>query len=300
MKLFDCGVLCNLRISRWSGKRRLTNEDYKMVGLDPKALPQSLTDLGKKSLVPPHELKEIMQIENKARSFLFRNSKPFTLSSCQFVPKKLFPTVEQTLADLESDFAKAVDRFILKFEEIKKEMQESYPDFWTKCLKQHYPSDPKSIRDKFDFRFTFFKIDSLDEASKEALEKEVQDFVSSYVGAMRKQTIDFCELMTARLTGKPFGDEDAAKEITGKTLSSFRKYVQTFSNMNIFEDAEIQNMLGQFKKDYLGELVTADNFGNTQVRDAALASLSAIIQKASMEDGSTSQFINSLKRKITL
>lgn len=299
MKLFEQGALCSLNISRWSGTIQLSRQDMKALGINPDALPKELTTNGKKSLISPIELSSITRIESKARSYLSYKSTHFILPGCVFVPKGFFKEVEDKLSDLAKEYSKAVDEFILKFDTLKNNVKEKYPEFWGKTLKNFYPENPQILRSKFDFRFHFFKIDSLDAQKHEQMQKEVQEFVGEYVGAMRHRTIEFCNLMEARLLGRPFGDEEETKQLTGKSLSSFRKYIDDFSKLNIFGDSEIETLLTSFRKDHMNEFNTVETFDNNLVKSAVVKALDVIRNKASnLDEGS--KFIDSLKRKIEL
>lgn len=321
INLFDLGTLVNLKVGTWSGKKALTRQDIYDVGLDPDTLPEDLVNLGSKFLVPKTELKTINQLEQKARKFLDKWSVQFGLSSAHFVPVKMLPTVEQELSGIREKFFEVVDSFVARFSDMKETVRKQHPEFWEKCLKKCYPSTPSLLRSRFKFDWFMFQVSganciegtTIEEAMaknkikeerikelKSQMQNEVKDFVGEYVASMRAETIKFCELMTARVNGQPYGDEDEAKQLTGRSLAMFKKYIDRFRNMNIFGDTEIEKMLEEFNKNFLmGEVSPAD-FDNEKVKESLTTSLAAIKQRALIEGKDGTEFIGQLKRRIVI
>lgn len=286
----------------WSGRKRLTRTDLVNRGLNPDELPQDLVNLGTKLLVPRQEILALNRIDQKARLLLHQWSVPFGISGSHFVPKVKLADVEQQLNGLKKEFFDTVDSFISRFEKLKEIIKQNHEDFWEKCLKPYYPTNAESLRSKYKFRWYIFTITSpgeLLETNSEKLEElkqqmqaEVTSFVSEYIEAMRQETIKFCDLLRARVEGKPFGDENESKKFTGKTLTAFAKYVDKFKTMNIFGDAEISKMLDEFKTNFIVSK-TPEDLTNTHVQSSVVTALVAIREKASQES-------NVLTRKITI
>lgn len=320
INLFEIGCLVSLNIGTWSGRKMLTKADYQKVGIDPSKLPEEIVNYGRKLLVPRSELRVMVNIEQLARKYLSTWSVPFGIANAHFVPVAKLPDVEAHLKEFKTEFESAVDSFVTRFEQMKQVVQTEHPEFWEKCLKAHYPGDPESLRDKFRFRWFTFKIagmSSIQEANvgeilakqkadQERLEVErqkmkegVEEFVAEYVTAMRQETIKFCDLVTARVNGKPCGDEEKSKKLTGRSLVYFRKYVDRFRQMNIFGDAEVEKMLAEFRETYLDGAETAD-FESGHVQKSVTKALSALRQKATEQGEEKSEFIASLKRKIVI
>jgi len=321
VNLFSLGCLINLKIGSWSGRKMLTRDDLIRLGYDPDNLPSDIVNLGRKLLVPKSELQALNRVEQKARKILEKWSVPFGISSSHFVPVNMVPTVEQQIKELRDEFFELVDSFILRFDELAKSVKESHPDFWDKCLKGHYPRNPKALRDKFRFDMYLFRVSgigSIEETSPEEvvakqkvqderevelrrqMKDEVSRFVEEYVTSMRSETVRFCDLMTARLNGQPYGDEDKEKKLTPRSIACFRKQVERFKSMNIFGDTEIEQMLDKFKDDFLDYGVTPSDFESANVVDGVTKALRAIRDKAATEGDNCGKFVGELKRKITL
>jgi len=321
INLFNVGVLVNLKVRMWSARKMITRADLVKVGYNPNKLPEEICNLGRKLMVPKSELQNLTQIEQRARKALERWSVPFGISSSHFVPAKMLPTVEQQIKDLKKEFFKRVDSFIARFDDLVRTVRETHPDFWSKCLKGHYPANPQALRAKFQFDWFTFKIagiGSIEETSVEEvvaaqkvqdekenelrhqMQAEVGEFVGEYVTSMRNETVRFCELMTARISGNSYGDEKEDKKLTPKSISCFRKYVDRFMSMNIFGDGEIEKMLIDFRDTFLDSGVTPKDFESATVKNSITKSLEAIHNKAAAEGENCRGFIGELKRTVTL
>lgn len=321
INLFDLGALCNLKIRMYSARKMLTRTDLVRIGYDPDNLPEEIVNLGRKLLVPKSELQNLTQIEQRARKALERFSIPFPIASAHFIPIKMLPTVEHQINELKEEFFTRVDSFISRFGELVQKVKEDHPDFWEKCLKNHYPTNPQALRDRYAFNFYTFKIAGLgsieettveemiakqtvqDERTNELrnqMQAEVGEFVGDYVTSMRNETVRFCELMTARVNGKTFGDENEAKRLTPKSISCFRKYVDRFQQMDIFGDREIEKMLSEFRITFLDSCTTPKDFESATIKNSVTEALEAIRNKAAAEGESCSQFLGELKRKVIL
>lgn len=321
VNLFDVGVLVNLRVSHWSARKMISRNDLISVGYDPDQLPSDICNLGRKLLVPKAEIQALMNIEQRARKSLERWSVPFGIASAHFVPLKMLPTVEAQIKELKEEFFDRVDSFITRFDELVKKVKSDHPDFWEKCLKNHYPSNPAALRERFQFDWYIFRIagmDSIEETSVEeivakqtvqdertqelrtTMQSEVGKFVEEYVNSMRGETIRFCDLMTARINGKPFGDETDSKRFTPKSISCFRNYVDRFRQMNVFGDEEIEKMLFEFQTTFLTTGTAPQDLESNTIKTSVSEALEAIRNKAAAEGEGGSKFIGELQRKVVL
>ena len=106
--------------------------------------------------------------------------------------------------------------------------------------------------------------------------------------------------MTARINGQPFGDETDSKQLTPKSISCFRNYVDRFRSMNIFQDEDIEKMLSDFRDTFLDEGIRPQDFESATVKNSVSDALEAIRNKAAAEGESGSKFIGELKRRVIL
>lgn len=321
INLFDVGVLVNLKVGMWSARKMITRADLIKVGYNPDQLPEDICNLGRKLLVPKAEIQALTNIEQRARKALERWSTPFGICNAHFIPAKMLPTVECQIEELKEEFFKRVDSFIARFDDLIASVRDAHPDFWDKCLKNNYPANPKALRQRFQFDWYTFRIagmgsieatsteevvakqrvqDDKESEIRRQMQAEVGEFVGEYVASMRNETVRFCELMTARINGKPYGDETDSKKLTPKSISCFRNYVDRFRSMNIFGDGEIEKMLVEFRDTFLDSGIAPKDFESGNIKNSVARSLEAIRNKAAVEGQSGSKFIGELKRKVYL
>ncbi len=322
INLFELGYLVDLSIGSWSGRKMITMRDLRKLGFDTTKLPPAITNPGRKLLVPKQELLVINRIEQRARTYLDQWSVPFGIGNSHFVPLSVLPEVEEQLKDLRAEFLAAVDSFIARFDQMKQAVNDAHPEFWENCLKDVYPPDPTVLRDRFRFRWFFFKVAgagvtaegvTLEEAQaadrlarereremRERMQAEVGNFVQEYVSALRGETVRFCDLLSARINGTPFEDEAAPKKLTPRSLKYFRKYVDRFRQFNIFGDDEIEKMLAAFRSEFMGGAETPKNFQGDGIKSAVTAALSKIRVKAANDSEQTSKFVNRLRRRVVI
>lgn len=314
VNLFDLGCLVQINIGFWSGRKMLTQNDMLSVGIDSSKLPKDICNLGRKLLVPQHEIGVFLSIEQQARNFLKRWSIPFGIASANFVPISKLQEVVEKLDEYKAKYYGLVDSFIKRFEAAKSKIQIEHPDFWEKCLRPHYPSSAESLRSRFYFRYFVFKVanvnaidevDANDVVAKQTemqvrMKEEVDKLVNETVCTLRNETVKFCDLVVARVNGSPYGDEEEGKKLTKRSLASFRKYVDWFREMNVFGDKDIEKMLCEFKSTYLGELTTPQEIQNTQVANAIVDHMSKIRSMAQGDSGAVDNVLNIAKRKIEI
>lgn len=301
IQLFSVGCLINLNIGTWSGRKLCTAGDYKKMGLDLDKLPPDLVNLGRKLLVEKTELQVMTKIEQRARSYLSNWSVPFGAVNGHFVPITILPSVEAHLKELREEFFERVDSFVSRFDDMKKAVQEKYGEFWNKCLKNHYPSNPALLREKFKFDWFIFEIkEASKDKSRQKMQEQIGSFVEQYVNAMRSETIEFCELMTARINGQTYKDEEKPKELTPRSLSMFKKYVDRFKQMNIFGDQEIETMLTEFSGQFMDVGTVPGDLDSADIKKGITKTLETIRKKATSQGEEGSKFIKSLKRKVVI
>jgi len=299
----------------------LTRKDMVEMGINPDSLPDDIVNLGRKLLVPKDELAKITKIEQKARKYLTKWSVPFGLANSHFVPIKKVQEVETVLSDLRIEFNDLIDSFIARFAEIKDKIRQEHGDFWDKCLRQYYPASPDKLKARFYFDWHLFKIAGMDAIQetdvnellaneelkdekvneiRNTMQQEVQKFVQEYVSTMRNETIEFCNLVDARVNGTLYKGETEPKKLTARSLSYFKGYVDKFKTMNIFGDDQIQKLLTDLQSEFLFSEAVPKDLDDNHVKNSLSQALSSIRKAAQDQGEKTSQFMNSLKRKIVI
>lgn len=322
VNLFDLGSLMQITIGTWSGRKKLTRADLSRCGINPDGLPEDIISLGRKLLVPKDELLKFNQIEQQARGYLARWSISFGIARSQFVPVDLIPEVEAKLDEFQQQFYSLVDSFIERFEQMVQTVKDAHPEFWAKCLKPHYPSTPEKLRAKFRFQWFTFKVGGLNDLGigvkaakaisavakqgereimmRKKMKEEVNRFVDEAVSVMRERTVDFVELVTARVNGTTYKDEKKPKKFTARTLGCFRKFVDRFKALNIFGDDKVEQMLDELRTNFLDPAESPKDLTNEGMKKALNQHLETLRALAAAENGERSQFIGLAQRRIEL
>jgi hypothetical protein len=134
---------------------------------------------------------------------------------------------------------------------------------------------------------------------KKQMRAEVDKFVEQTVGILRAETVRFCDLVTARVNGAPYGDEEQPKKFTPRSLTCFQAYVDRFRKLNIFGDEKIEQMLVELKSTYLDNATVAE-LQTTGMAKAVSDMCAKIRETAANENGEMSEFLNLAKRRIVL
>lgn len=111
--LFDKGTLFHLYIGRWTGNKKMTEQDLLLEGVDSNAI-----YLGHKKLLPYSAQHRLQNIEGQARIYLAGKSIPFLIANARFVSYHVLQEVIERLT-----------RFKQEFEEAREYLCENYPTF---------------------------------------------------------------------------------------------------------------------------------------------------------------------------
>jgi hypothetical protein len=181
--LFNEGTLFDLDIGRWAAIKKMKATEVLLEGVDEKAV-----YLGHKRLLPPEAMKDLMQLEGKARRILDSKSMQFPIAGARFVYLQSLNKLVLELADVRDDYLAEVDVLIARYpsdkasqlERLNKMAEELHDqelqkfvgkptygekktqlDLWLKEEKEQnaskYP-DVSSLRDRFRFDWHIFKV----------------------------------------------------------------------------------------------------------------------------------------------
>lgn len=112
--LFRHGTLFDLDIGRWAAQKRLRTNDLLYAAETSEAF-----QLGNKQLLPPGALKEVKEVESKARSFLMNRSTPFPIGGGRFVSSHVLTEVLERLNTLKDEYHTAVAGLLFNYPELR-------------------------------------------------------------------------------------------------------------------------------------------------------------------------------------
>lgn len=320
------GVLLNVSVRYWRGCKKLKPED---IGLEQDKLSDRLISLGHKRLLPREATAELSLIEGRAHAVVEANTFPFLNGLGHFLPNARLEEVTGKLKQLESDFWKARESFLVKYSSLRLEASREWeamarklvndPERLLATIEDSFPVAGQMDR-YFGFDIQMFQVTlperlSLDlvsaveqqevilarqRAAQEAaakIRRDTEAFVADCVAAMRQQTASLCQEMLASINNSETG-------VHQKTLNRLIRFIDQFKQMNFVNDSEMEQQLEQVRKELLSR--TAEEYRDSAFsRTQLVQGLKALGERASQlarEDAShlVQRFGELGKRKFNL
>lgn len=301
-KLFEDGVLVDLRIGMWTALKRNTADD---LGITHDDVPENVVGLGTNRVLPHDLVKTWTRIAHHARYVVSHDSFLFPLGEVPFVPLRILPRIEEELEQCKTQYEAAWRSGLLgKYDALKKAYIEKYPEHAA-----GFPSR-EEIERRFYFEYSAFTVslpkkirkqqhDKKKAAAEEAamlryqqeLETRVQEFLSESVKTLRTKAVDMCAVITDSIKG--------GKVIHGKSLTALSTFIDRFKELNFIGDQEIESRLSKLQKDILDGR-DADDFKSDDALREALVTACDEITKAAGDVTDLSGVTKSYRRRIVL
>lgn len=254
-KLFSSGVLVAVHVSKWSMSAQLDEEDLKI-----EKVPEIIR-LGKKMLIKPVVFNQFSQLEQRARNYLKRCSRPFPISQAHFVPINILKEVRTQLDVYKHDYEILTESFYEKYLDYKNEVLESFPEY-ADVLEPYYPT-LNVIKTKFGFDYTEFRISMPQEFEEVDLhvmlaeEEKVQELTEihqqRYQEQVRKQLKDVTDFVQDSIKDLRDGINGVCTVIVNKinkgeivsetNKNTLLKEIQNFEKLNVWDDKALADQL---------------------------------------------------------
>ena len=324
-KIFNYGILVQLKVGYWTGQRRLIPSDIGFTN----EVPRDLINLGQLNLLSKHVKASIRSVESGARYYLKNISFPFPIGEAHFVPLDAVPEMISKFEESQKEFNAIKVDFIRKYKSTKNSVMKSfrekmpeifkvttnsgdYEKFFNNFmarLENIYP-EKNEIADSFKFEWNMYDI-SLPKVNKHSdkyyskraeLNKEYErtyrakamtamdGFLNDVVKELRTKTMDVCSFVIEKISK---GDV-----VTEKNIQNLRNFIERFSKLNFVDDSEIGAQLTELNKTYLnkGGLYYKDNAQATAELNKKLKSITKSARNISDVSGVTGNW----KRKIRM
>jgi len=237
--IFEKGCLIQLSTSVWGAKRKIQNAYIEQIGASPEWLNAN------KKLIDAEALKPIHKIVSSARIYLAKMSLPFPLPAMVLVPKEMLSAVDYTLGQKKEEFEHAVQAFLAEYPSLRNTAAVHLEKLFNET---DYPVDVSS---KFAFSWRFITIDVPNGNAKilapEVYEAEKLKFIQTMdearemaVLALREEFSSLVERIADRFTNDPDGKNKIFKN---GTINNFYEYFETFKQRNIFDDAQLDELV---------------------------------------------------------
>lgn len=266
------GVLINVSVRYWRGCKKLKPED---LGLKASDISDRLISLGHKRLLAKEATAELALIEGRAHALIDANTFPFLNGLGHFLPNAKLNHMTESFRQLEEQFWKAKEEFILQYGRHRETAMEEWRTAASKLVRnpEHFLATisaafPLRLEKQFGFDLNLFQIavpdgggldlisaadqkcviDARQKAAQEAgarIRTGVETFVAESIASLREQTAILCEEMLQSITG---GKTDGVHQ---KTLNRLVNFIDQFKQMNFANDVVMERQLETVKKELL-------------------------------------------------
>ena len=184
MSIYQDGILVSVNVCYWSGAKKLINED---MGLSKDKVVDAFK-LGRKMLIPEKTIQAFRTVEGRARYAVDSCSFKFPIGSANFVPKKRFAKVIETLKECKLEYNRLTDDLVAHYDEYKQSMlpvykeaaeiayvaqapaevvefniedrereKEAFIDQFIRRIQAYYPT-VESLRERFSLDWTVYEV----------------------------------------------------------------------------------------------------------------------------------------------
>lgn len=259
--LFLDGVLIDLRISYWRGKRPLSAQD---LGLSEDQVPD-IFSLGRKLVIPREALARFERVDARAHYLIDQFTFPFPTGHSRFIPYSVLPQVLEELKTMKKDFEERIRSFLDNYDQYRKDMLDKYPQY-AEALSRGY-STASDIKKRFHYDYTLYEVslprnirfkaveerdavadaeakrralEQAEEEYKRQFQAQIDEFLSSSVGKLREAVGDAVIALSERIQK---GDA-----VSKGSLDSLKRTIERFRALNFVGDNEIEGKLAGLEK----------------------------------------------------
>jgi hypothetical protein len=143
-------VVINLKISLWSGRKKLCPEDLKGVNLPP----DKLASLGSKRVYDPEALRVFASLKSKAERICLNAGTRFL--SGYAIPEEKVPALLAELAEIREEYEREKKEFLSKYQSTLSEWIEE-AGTWADIIRKAVETE-EAASEKLSFGFTPFKV----------------------------------------------------------------------------------------------------------------------------------------------
>lgn len=254
--VFLDGVLLDVRISFWRGKKPLSPED---LNLRPDDVPEIFT-LGRKMIVPKEAIARFESVGAQVNYLIDRWTFPFPTGHAHFIPYSVLPQIMIELNRLKGRFDERMEEFFTNYDGYREQMLAQYPEH-RGALEREYDAVPE-LRRRFHFTWSIFEVSlpknirfeavetstaimdatarrqALEEAEasyKAQFDQELDDFLAQSVGMLREKVATVVAGVSERLKN--------GEVVNTSTLKSVRDSIDQFRALNFMGDKPVEDKL---------------------------------------------------------
>lgn len=240
--VFDRACLLQLSTRMWHGQKMV--EPYVMERLGDASWLK-----GRKHLVDPEHLARVKAVVGKARTVLRKVALPFPIDGLTLVPRESIEAIEAKLQELQVEFWMEVGTFADRYQECREEAETILGELFSET---DYPVDIAS-RFGFEWRYVQLTVPGRSQVlSPEVYARERQKFMdlmettrNEAVAALREEFSGLVSHMVDRLAP---GENSKPKVLRASMVEKLDEFISGFENRNLFEDRELEELIGMARR----------------------------------------------------
>lgn len=223
-----------------------------------------------KQLLDSPELKLVQKIDSEIRGYLYRTCLPSMFrSGVYLLPLPLIRETQQKLEDFKERRKRAVEDFIVSYEQRKQEAGERLREVFNPM--DYLPEARIRAAFTFDWQYVNFGTPGkLRQVSAEFFEQERRKAESKWAEAtaevqqvLRAAMADLVTHMVSKLTA---GDDGKKRVFRNSTVTNLNEFLATFNARNVADDGELKSLVER-ARELLAGVDPDDLRKNEAVRD---------------------------------
>ena len=298
--IFQEGLLVDLDISYWSGRKKLSLPE---LGVKPKDAKDAgrfkdLFNLGTKRLIQKERIDDFVYWGNRARTVLDKMSVRFPIGKARYVPQPMLEDLMKALGEIKAEFDEKVAKFLEDYSDLRDKMLDLYEEHADAIWEKHREELPDADGDKFTERFvtpialaypgkgkisSMFNMEwhtysisapAIPGVGKDQTEK-INTFLDQVVVSLREEVTKYFEHVAGMI--------DNDQRFTEKTMKALRSKIQRFRTLNFLGDGKVDEQLKELEKGFLKGASAKDIRGSSEQLSAlrnALKSCSNNVKEA--------------------
>lgn len=251
INIFDLGTLCQFETHTWQARKGI-----------PKEVKERMTSevdwvSGYKRLIKKERLQGINSVITSVRNYIWDISLPFPIKSVHFISNQVTEEADIKLRAYVKMLKKEVNLFAKDYDKWIKESE--------KALKKDGLFDkesyPMNVRNRYSVEWRWFDMtipagitNEMYKVESDRIQTMMDETRHNCVIAMREGFGELVTHLTDTLNGKLDGQK---RRVRPESLEKIDKFFETFKYKNIFNDAQLQNMVTQ-AKDLLVDVTPKD------------------------------------------
>jgi hypothetical protein len=267
------GVLVHLRMGFWNARIKLSDEKINKSKNLPKDIVRGTQDL----IIDRSIIDKLLSIRNRAKTILRENSMIFPIPGVYWIPKNKIQYLDDAFTELKKMYIRKTNELACNIDRLKFDFREKYPEFY---LEWKYPN-PKQIKAKFYFEWSFFSLQLPDEKSgliPPSLYKKEQEKFQNMIKEMNDIAINVIGNELLKRIDSLYSQCEQDKFSAG-TIKSFEKFMERWDTLwsgNIDDKSKMHNVIKRAKrflsKTTVERLRTSEDFKNkTQAKIEKIA-----------------------------